>query len=406
MKNITILLSIVSVIALLSAYLPAQEFTLEEDEKLVWSGYFENQAFFQYRKNSDDIGILDYNKLRIDMSFKASQSVTFNADIIFSTYHGATSFNLVNYLPENIYNQIPQEMLPFLTLDFEDDYYVNDAYLSLYLDGLSIRIGKQQLPWGTGYTWNPTDNFHKKNQLDPTYEKVGVNALKVEIPWGLDGSVTAVAVNKEEVEKFSYAARVKKNILGFDISLSYQYLYEPRIDVASLMTNTENRQLVGFAFTGQLFDVGVWGEGTYSRVDGEYHILSDKEYGEYLLGMDYTFEGGLYLVGEYLHRDQGVKDPEKYFYGDYLRMLYGEITNIGTDYLMLGASYPITDLLTIQTYSIINMQDSSWIIIPWLSYDAGQNLEIMAALNYFFGDAGTEYGEYGSGGLLRFRVYF
>jgi hypothetical protein len=405
MKKLNIFfLSFSMLIVFFSVYSSAQDFSLKEDEALVWSGYFENQAFLQYRKDADDIAILDYNKLRIDMSFKASKTVTFNADIIFSTYHGATSFNLVNYLPENIFDQIPQEIAPYLTLDFEDDFYVNDAYLTVYLKGLSIRVGKQQIPWGTGYTWNPTDNFHRKDQLDPTYEKVGVNALKIEIPWGLDGSITAVAVNKEEVENFSYALKVKKNILGFDISASYQYLHEPRIDIMTLEPEEEMRQVAGFDFTGQLFDVGVWGEGTYSWPDKD--SILNEEYGEYLLGMDYTFEGGLYLIGEYLHRDHGVKEKDKYFYEDFLRMIFGEITNIGTDYLMLGASYPITDLLTIQTYSIINLQDSSWIIIPWISYDAGQNLEIMGALNYFFGDDGTEYGEFGSGGFLRFRVYF
>ncbi len=32
---------------------------------------------------------------------------------------------------------------------------------------LNIRVGKQQLPWGTGYAWNPTDIFNAKDILDP-----------------------------------------------------------------------------------------------------------------------------------------------------------------------------------------------------------------------------------------------
>ncbi len=375
-----------------------------QDDSLQWSGYFENQAFVQYSNITEELLFTDYNKLRLDMGFEVSRSLTFNADIIFRTYHGTTSYDILDFLPEAIGSQIPGELAPQLVFAFEDDYYINDAYITLYLDGLTIRVGKQQLPWGTGYTWNPTDQFNVKDQLDPTYEKEGVNALKIEIPLGLDGNITAIAANRDNIEDLNYAFKIKKNFFGFDISASYQYFNELNLEMATFTQVEQRRHIIGADFTGQIFDIGFWGEGTYN-IPEEGNIY-DEEYGEYLLGMDYTFEGGLYIMAEYLHRDRGVRNKADYQLDDFLRMLYAEITNIGTDYLSLGTSYPVTDLITFQVYSIANLQDGSWVVIPWISWDAATNLEISMAGNMFIGENGSEYGEYPSGGFVRIRVYF
>lgn len=393
--NITILFLI-----FIPVFLSAQE-----DEKgLQWSGYFENQVFFEFMPEGKDLILLDYNKLRLDMAYEVSSSLTFNADIIFRTYHGTTSFNVVDFIPKDYGFEIPPEFEQFLVFNFEDNYYINDAYVTFYLGQTLIRIGKQQLPWGTGYTWNPTDNFNTKDQLDPTYEKEGVNAIKIEIPWGLDGFFQVIAYNRQGVDKPNYTAKIKKNFGGFDISTSYHYYQENNIDLETMENVEQKRHILGFDFTGQIFEVGIWGEGTYNWPDE--NDFYNKEYGEYLVGMDYTFGNELYLMAEYLHRDRGIEDPNNYSIGDFIRLMYGEITNIGTDYLAIGMNYPISEFINIQTYSIINIQDESWILIPWIVWDAAENCEISVASNLFFGPNNTEYGEYPPGFMARVRLYF
>jgi hypothetical protein len=374
------------------------------DDQLRWSGYFENQLFTQLLPDNSDLLLLDYNKLRLDMAFKVSENLTFNGDIIFRTYHGTTNINVLDFVPEKLRQQIPPEMTSEFNISFEDNYYINDAYITIYLNRISIRIGKQQLPWGTGYTWNPTDNFNRKDQLDPTYEKEGVNAVKIEVPLGLDGFITAIASNRDGVDNPNYAFKIKKNILGFDISASYQFFKEPNTDMNDFLPVIQKRQIFGFDFTGQIFDIGIWGEGTYNWPDQ--NNFYNKNYGEYLLGADYTFNGGLYMMMEYLHRDRGIDNPDNYDVGEYLRLLFGEVTNIGSDYLSIGATYPLTDLISFQLFSIVNLKDSSWVMVPWLVWDAGENFEISVAGNIFLGNTSTEYGEYPGGGMVRFRIYF
>lgn len=384
--------------------LPADDEDTNDKGDLRFSGYFENQGYLRYSKSDEKFSLLDYNKLRIDLNANISSRLTFNADVIFMTYHGTTSYNLREFLPASISETIPDYMADSLQMSLEDDYYLNDAYLTIYLDWVSIRIGKQQIPWGTGYTWNPTDNFHEKNQLDPTYEKTGVDALKFEFPLGPEGSLTAVAAMKQNVEDPNFAVRLKQNIAGFDISASWQYINENKLNPDLMESSIQSRNVIGFDFTGELFTLGFWGEGTYNMpIEGS---IEPDNYTEFVLGLDYTFTNELYLMSEYLHRSEGVPSSLNYSLSDFLKLFYGEITSIGTDYLLCGMNYPITDYIKIQLYSIFNLRDESWILIPWMVWDAADNLEVDLSLNFFIGEDGSEYGEYPHSALLRFRVYF
>lgn len=392
------------ILSLLQAGLAFAEEETAGNSGLSFSGYFENQGYFRYNKNNEKFSILDYNKLRLDIQSNISEKVTFNADLILMTYHGNTNFNVLDFLPESIKASVPEYLSDRFVTSLEDTYFVNDAYITLYLEGLSIRIGKQQIPWGTGYTWNPTDNFHSKNQLDPTYEKEGVNAMTLDIPLGPDGSLTAVAATREQTENPSFAVKLKKNILGFDISGSWQYISEMNLDPETFTSIEHQRNVIGFDFTGELFDLGFWGEGTFNIPTDD--VPAHEEYTEALVGMDYTFTNELYIMFEYLHRSQGVSEKEKYNYFDFLKTFFGETTNIGSDYLVCGINYPASDFIKLQLYSIFNLNDSSWILIPWIVWDASENFEIDLSFNFFLGDSGSEYGEYPHGCLLRFRTYF
>lgn len=400
MKKITLLVMVISIIS----YSAIADDAPDSEKTIDFFGYYENQGYIRYNKNDDKLLLLDYNKLRLDLKAAISEKVTFNADIIFMTYHGSTSIDYLEYLPSTITGSIPPETAEMLKTELENTYFINDAYVTVYLEGFSVRIGKQQIPWGTGYTWNPTDTFNSKNQLDPTYENEGVNAITVDISWGADGSLTGIAATLAKTENPSFAAKLKKNIAGFDLSVSYQYLSEINLNPETLSSVEQQRNIIGFDFTGEIFTLGFWGEGTIN-FPGNDSFLKDN-YAEFLLGMDYTFQNELYLMAEYLHRTQGAESSSEYNLADFMKVLYGETTNIGADYIACGISYPLTDYFKIQMYSIMNLNDESWILIPWLIWDAEENLELNFSLNLFFGKNGTEYGEYPNGGLIRCRVYF
>ncbi len=68
--------------------------------KLKISGYFENQLMGQEQRG--DYFLIDYNKLRLDLNAKVDEHFSFTGNINFRTYHGKTTLNMLDYLPESM----------------------------------------------------------------------------------------------------------------------------------------------------------------------------------------------------------------------------------------------------------------------------------------------------------------
>lgn len=386
-------LVLVGLVLVINAY--AMEFT----------GYFENQ--FYPRELKDEVVLQDYNKLRLDLSAEAGENVTFNGDYIYRIFHGATRLNILDLIPDRVVSEYAvsqgttvDSLRPLFEIELEDENFLDNAYVTLYFERVNIRIGKQQLPWGTGYTWNPTDIFNVKNALDPTYEKEGVNAFKVELPYAIEGMVTAILGIDENLGSSTKALKGKHHILGFDLSLNFVEKEQGGFDYTTSEELSEKRRLFGVDFSGQLLGLGVWGEGAYN-------VMEDSEdFGQYLLGADYTLENGLYLMGEYYKNGLGKTEKEHYDFNDWMRLLGDEGENLGKDYLFLGERYPISELWTWANYLVINLNDESGVFFPWFDYSLGDNTELTFVGYLPFGTRGTEFGEFGTGGFARLRVYF
>ncbi|KAA3609285.1 MAG: hypothetical protein DWQ05_22595 [Calditrichaeota bacterium] len=376
-------------------------------QELELSGYFENQFFPQ--KVGDQLVLQDYNKLRLDISAEVAENITFNANYVYRTFHGATTINPFDFLPAKFtagLAALPLASFDEFNLQFTDENYLDNAFVTLYSDLVNLRIGKQQLPWGTGYSWNPTDIFNAKNTLDPTYEKVGINAFKMEYPFGDEGMLTAIVSPESEWGNSTKALKIKQHFLGFDFSASaVEKEQQTFIDVNTFgilffdMFN-EKRQLFGGDFSGELFGLGVWAEGAYNK------MKISENYGQYLFGMDYTFESGLYFTSEYYRNELGKSNKNQYTFADWMRLFGADGENLGQDYLFAGQRYPISELWNWSNYALINLTDKSAIFFPWFDYSFNDNSEIMFVGYVPVGEKDSEFGEFGYGGIARVRVYF
>ena len=382
-------------------------------DKLKLSGYFENQLMGQEQRG--DYFLIDYNKLRIDMNAKIDKHFSFAGNVNFKIYHGKTELNVLDYLPKttvnNYYNYLssnlnftPEMVRPNFDYNMQNDITLDNVYLSYYSDNFNFRVGKQQLSWGTGYLWNPTNIFHKKDMLDPTYEQVGVNALKVEFPFKGEGMLTGVISTNDKFNNSTYAVKAKKYLLGFDVSLSYVYYEYSTTDFYSFTDLNENRQQIGGDFSGSIGGIGIYGEAVY-RMKTE--KTGSANYGNYVLGLNYFFQNGLYLMGEYYYNEKGKDDYNNYNMNDWMNYMgpYGE--NLGKQYIFLGSRLPIGDYMNISAFLLYNISDNSGMVYPWLDYSLGDNTELMATVYIPFGESSdTEFAGYGLGAMARLRVYF
>ena len=376
-----------------------------EAQELEFSGYYENQPSTQ--ELDDDYILQDYNKLRLDLSADVGQNVSFKADYVYRIYHGQTEFNAFDFIPESVVDAYAEEMQrpvdalrPEFDFEYEDENYLDNAHVTMYLQHADLRIGKQQLPWGSGYTWNPTDIFNEKNVLDPAYEKTGVNAFKVEVPFQEEGMLTGILSMGDEWESSTKALKIKQHVLGFDLSGCFVEKEQDGFDYYSFTETYERRRLFGGDFSGELLGLGVWGEGAYNQME------DSKNYGQYLIGIDYTFENELYVMAEYYKSERGESNKDHYDLNDWMRLLDADGENLGRDYLFLGERYPLTELWNGSTYLLANINDESGIIYPWFDYSFNDNTELNFVGFIPFGEKETEFGESGVGGFARVRVYF
>ncbi len=374
-------------------------------QELEFSGYYENQLTVQELR--DETFLQDYNKLRLDLSAEVSENVSFNGDYIYRTFHGETEFNAFDFLPDGVIEDYADEMgasedslRPEFAFEYEDENFLDNAYVTIYLQKATIRVGKQQLPWGSGYTWNPTDIFNQKNILDPTYEKPGVEAYKLEVPFGEEGMLTGILSSGDDWEASTKAAKVKQHFLGFDLSISFVEKQQEDFDYFSFTESVERRRLYGGDFSGEILGLGFWGEGAHNQME------DSDDYGQYLVGLDYTFQSEFYLMVEYYRNENGETDADAYDINDWMRLLDADGENLAQDYVFLGQRYPLTELLNWSNYVLFNINDGSGIVYPWFGYSFNDNTELNLVGLIPWGEKETEFGESGVGGFFRIKIYF
>jgi len=396
-------------------------------QQLELFGYYEPQ--WMGVSINDHFYNVASNKLRLDIG-KQFTHVEFGANVNYVTYHGKTEWHLADYLPTHISNRIPDMLQDFLVFHFgdmaqwvgpvpmprPDRIYLDNAFVKIGLKKLDITIGKQQLGMGTGYTWNPTDLFNVKDFLDPTYEQPGHNAVRLEMPVLPNLSLDSYFAPGEEFKNSNAMLKLKTRIGRFDLSavavrnawLRTEYSNISLLTDPLNAVNTYHRHLVGGDFVGELFGLGVWGEGGYTFVDLKTGagIENLENYWQAVLGLDYTFDSGLYIMAEYYHDSLLPGKWQDYSLNHWMWYLTAETKALCRDNLFALAQYP-DDLVTPALMIIHSISDGSAAIVPTLYWTPFQEVELTAYLNLYTGEDGRAYAKnLGNGGLIRLRVYF
>jgi hypothetical protein len=371
-------------LCLLSALL---SFTLPASSQPRLSGYYE-PSLRLFDLDASHPTQLE-NRLRVNLESTASGGVRFFGEVIFQAYQGLRTLDVGEFLPDQYASFAP--FLPDVT--FEDRVYLNNAYLSLNWGRLDLRLGRQPLIFGTAYLFNPTDPVNQKAAFDPTYEKPGHDAVRAVAFYRGSGSVEGMALVSEELKRWGWVGRWKDRLLDLDLAVVAGQMQD------TLGLATERRRTAGGSLAGSFLGLGIWGEGAYSWPE------QSRDFARLALGADYTFAGGLYLMGEYHYDGLGRTRREDYQLADWLRVL-SQGGSLGRDRLFLGSSYPVTSLWRGSLYALVNLNDRSFAANPWILWNARENLEISLTAALPWGPAGSEFGEYPRSGLLRLRYYY
>ncbi len=364
-------------------------------------GYFEPQytgiyldtAYFQNA----------YNKLRVDITSTAVKNVAFGANVIFLHYFGATSWNILDFLPADVTAAVPSDLYPYYQFTLGDSFFLDNVYARLNFRRCAFTIGKQQISLGTGYFANPIDVLNTKDALDPTYEQPGHNALRLDVypanRMNIMALYTPISFDWQNSGKL---LRVKLGLGHFDLSITgYEYQHATT-DFYTFEQTQEQRRLFGADAVGELFGLGIWAEGCYTVIED-----TDDDLYEFITGGDYTFESGLYAMLEYHHNSIGKPDQAEYDLNDWMRFFTGEQNTIARDQMYGLIQYPLTDLIMIGGSFIFSISDQSAALVPMVYWSLYENVELTLMLNAYVGDEGKVFSEkLGNGGFIRANIYF
>lgn len=355
-------------------------------------GYFEPTAsgFLQ----NDEFSQMFQNKLRVDLFYSPSEKAEFGANFDFITYHGETAVNYLDYIPQSLSQTVPEDERYFYDFQYEDEKFLDNAFLKLKAGKIDITAGKQQLSFGSGYAWNPTDIINTKLITDPTYEQRGVNALRFDYYIG-QTVLNAVYLPGSDFDESGKLFKISTPLGHFDLSGQYA---EKEWNIFGFQK--DKRSQYGVNINGELLGLGVWTESALNN-------YNDEDYLEILTGFDYTFDNELYVMGEYLYTELGKSDCSEYTINHWMNFISGEIRTVSQDNLYLYLKYPVTDLLDFSQSGIISISDGSFALVPEIQYYIYANVDIKMMLNLYLGKEDTAYdSDLGQSAVIRCRIYF
>ncbi len=371
-------------------------------------GYFESQ--FMGARIGGRFIQMQSNKLRMDLESSVSDKVAFGANVNAITFHGKTRWEILEYLPDRVTADIPAELRPLYVLPFDDRIVLDNAWVRLSFKHADVTLGKQQISPGVGYAWNPTDIFNTKDLLDPTYEQPGHNAVRADIPLSGRWTVTSLYSPEETWTHSTKLLQVKGGLSRFDIHISaaetmwrfHDYTaFNADLMNPGFVEQPEKRRMLGLSTAGELLGLGVWTEYARNWMD------RSADFTEWVIGADYTFDSGTYVMSEFYRNTLGKTKADNYTLNDWMRFLSQEQKAVARDQIYVLVQHPATDLLSVGLSTICTVTDGSAALLPTLNWTPFENVEILAYINLYAGKAEAAFNSrMGNGGLVRARIYF
>jgi hypothetical protein len=295
-----------------------------------------------------------------------------------------------------------------------DDEHLQTTLKEFFVDAniarkIYFRFGKQNLKWGRGYLWNPTDliSEDRKDFSDIDARREGIYGLKMHVPfgttWNIYGFINASGANR--TDEFAVAGKLEV-LLPNDIEMS-----------VSAWKKKDYVAVYGLDFATHKFNMDLRGEMSLSHGDNR-HRLEIKD-GEYLdtevtdewvprlcVGFTKYFDfkdvnDRISVTGEFYYNHGGYEHDmledevtrDRFLEGDYF-----ESNNYGKYYAALFSSYSkfILSDMTLNLNALGNLSDSSFMMSSGVTYGFVNNVWLNFDINAYLGAENREYTLHGN----------
>ena len=329
---------------------------------------------------------LDLNRLRLRVESKLPASTTvdlqYDNEMLLGSYLGTAQYSL------------SKRRTPTTSWDLEREYASGKELVARHRiyratvmwsgPTTDVKVGRQRIPLGTGYFWSPMDLL---NPIDPTRlerdYRAGADAILVQQKLGALARLDAMHVPATSRLESVSAGYLHGNVRGVDYSV--------------LAGRFRGENAIGSDFA---FSVG--GLGMRAEITGT-HSANGGRYGRALLGADYGFESTLTVAAEAYYNGQGAADPARY---DLPALLAGRVLNLARLYTATAASYELTPLYKVAGYAVLNLDDGSVVLWPRLEWSVASDFNLAVGVQWFGGNARSEYGRFSNVLHAEARVFF
>ena len=255
------------------------------------------------------------------------------------------------------------------------------GYVTFHTGDVTWTAGRQRIGWGTAHFFSPMDMFNPISPLQvESDERQGVDAalLAFSSPGALRWNV--VYAPQDGFRRSTSALRLSRTIHNYDFD--------------AVAARFGQDWTTGLDFAGQLRGAGLRGEITYRwrhPIAGVTPI-STHDALRVVVGSDYAFANGLYLVGEYFY-NQGQPDLQRNNAADltFLLQYSNEIFTLHRHFISAGASYPLTPLWKLETYVVTDVAGPSAVVLPRLSHNLTANTDLNFGAQLFASSRTAEF---------------
>lgn len=377
-----------------------EEYSEEEDSMMLetpkyWSfgGYlkFMQTVIVQESDNKWVTDNLLHN--RLNFSWYPTDKFTFNASLRNRLIYGELYEMIPGYK-----DYIDQDYGYFdLSASLADDtsFLLHSTVDRLYFDythgKFQATIGRQRINWGTNLVWNPNDLFNSFSYFDFDYEeRPGTDAARLQYYLNYASSIEVAYALGKDWDEMALAGIWRFNKWSYDFQL--------------LGGRMQNDYVIGGGWAGAIKGAAFRGEASYF-IDAK-NTMDTTGQLVVSVSSDYTFANSLYVHGGVLYNSRGKTGDAGGIDLFMNQNLTAKSLTPARWSLFTQLMYPLTPLMTVNATAIINPLDGSLFAGPSLSYSLSDNLQLALFTQMFFGDEGTEFGDYGKFFFMRIKGSF
>ncbi len=257
-------------------------------------------------------------------------------------------------------------------------------------DAFEIQLGRQRINWGVNLVWTPNDIFNSTSFLNFDYEeKQGSDAIRGQYYFTYSSSLEYV-YKLDRLERVTSSLMYRFNVWNYDIQTFVGMMADDYV--------------FGGGWSGSIWDANFSGEFTYFRDKENFADTTGQLVASF--GWTYTFASDFYVHGEFLYNSTGKTGNA----GGLLNLItsgYNAKNLSPAKYSIFGQlAYQVNPLVRVDFSTIINPSDKSFYVGPFATFSISQTIDLLFAGQFFYGNSGTEWGDFGTFYYLKLKWSF